>query len=113
MARPRLSPTARRTRTVCARLTEAEARELAARAASAGEATSVYVRRRALGEPVRHAAVQRLGAEERVELRRIGVNLNQIARALNAGGRVPTGVLAEVKRVRDLVADLLEGRRGE
>ncbi len=35
-----------------------------------------YIRRRALGQPVREAAVHCLGARERVELHRIGVNMN-------------------------------------
>lgn len=38
-----------------------------------------YMPRRALGQPAREAAVHRLGVRERVELHRIGVNLNQIA----------------------------------
>ena len=42
------------------------------------------VRRRALGQRVRIAAELRLGAAELRELNRIGVNLNQMARALNS-----------------------------
>ena len=57
-----------------------------------------YMRRRALGQPVREAAVHRLGARERVELHRIGVNLNQIARALNSGASAPAGTLEAVER---------------
>ena len=40
---------------------------------------------RALGQRVRMAAELRLGAAELRELNRIGVNLNQMARALNSG----------------------------
>ena len=43
------------------------------------------LRRRALGQRVRIAAERRLGAAELRELNRIGVNLNQMARALNSG----------------------------
>ena len=43
-----------------------------------------YLRRRALGQRVRMAAELRLGAAELRELNRIGVNLNQMARALNS-----------------------------
>ena len=64
------------------------------------------MRRRALGQPVREAAVHRLGARERVELHRIGVNLNQIARALNSA---PTGTLEAVEPVGELAAGLLSG----
>ena len=44
-----------------------------------------YLRRRALGQRVRSAVERRLGAAELRELNRIGVNLNQMARALNSG----------------------------
>ena len=55
MARPQLDEQERRARTVGVRVTAAEAAEL------------------------------RLGAEELREMNRIGVNLNQMARALNSG----------------------------
>ena len=46
---------------------------------------------------------------ERVELHRIGVNLNQIARALNSGASAPSGTLEAVERVGELAAGLLSG----
>lgn len=49
-------------------------------AAEAGLSVSEYVRRRSLGRPV----TARADRETRVLLRRIGVNLNQLARASNA-----------------------------
>ena len=49
-------------------------------AAEAGLSVSEYVRRRSLGHPV----TARADRETRVLLRRIGVNLNQLARAANA-----------------------------
>ena len=52
-------------------------------------------------------AVHRLAAAERIELQRIGANLNQVARALHSGAvQVPAGTLEAVERVADLVADL-------
>ena len=54
--------------------------------------------------------MHRLAAAERVELQRIGANLNQVARALHSGAvQVPAGTLEAVERVADLVADLLTG----
>ena len=44
-----------------------------------------YVRRRALGHRVRTASERCLGAAELRKLNRIGVNLNQMTRALNSG----------------------------
>ena len=73
MARPRKPEAARRSRTIGVRVNTAE---IAERAGAARMTTGGYMRRRALGQPVREAAVLRLGAAERVELHRIGVNLN-------------------------------------
>ncbi len=65
------------------------AAEVAERSAAARLAPAVYMRRRALARPVR-----RLWTAEFRELNRIGVNLNQIARALNAGAAAPSGTRA-------------------
>ncbi len=67
---------------------------------------------RALGQRVRIAAELRLGAAELRELNRIGVNLNQMARALNSGAvSSPVETQAAVERVGELVAKLLAGER--
>ena len=84
MARPRLDKQERRARTVGVRVTAAEEAELRERAQAARLSMGAYLRRRALGERVRMAAELRLGAAELRELNRIGVNLNQMARALNS-----------------------------
>ncbi|WP_423927262.1 plasmid mobilization protein [Candidatus Palauibacter sp.] len=109
MVRPRKPEAERRSRTICVRVTTAEAAAIAERAADAGLTKGAYIRRRTLGQPIRTAAVHRLGARERVELYRIGVNLNQIARALNSGASAPTGTLEAVERVGELAAGLLTG----
>ena len=67
------------------RVTEAEAEELQERAQAARLSMGAYLRRRALGQRVRSAVERRLGAAELRELNRIGVNLNQMERALNSG----------------------------
>ena len=48
-------------------------------------------------------------AEELRELNRIGVNLNQMARAMNSGAAAPAGTRETVERVSELVARLLAG----
>ena len=48
-------------------------------------------------------------SKERVELHRIGVNLNQIARALNSGASALAGTLGAVERVGELAVGLLTG----
>ncbi len=102
MVRPRQPEAERRSRAISVRVTTAEAAEIAERAGAARMTKGSYMRRRELGQPVREAAVHRLGARERVELQRIGVNLNQIARAPNSGASAPAGTLEAVERVGEL-----------
>ena len=109
MARPRKPEAELRGRTIGVRVNTAEAAEIAERAGAARMTTTGYMRKRALGQPVREVAVLRLGARERVELHRIGVNLNQIARALNSGISAPSGTSEAVERVGELAAGLLSG----
>ena len=109
MARPRLGYEERRRRTMGVRVTEAEAEELRERSQAARLSVGSYLRRRALGQRVRMAAERRLGAAELRELNRIGVNLNQMARAMNAGSAATTGTQEAVERVSELVARLLAG----
>ena len=111
MARPRLGDEERRTRTVGVRVTETEAEELRERAQAARLSVGSYLRRRALGQRVRMVAERRLGAAELRELNRIGVNLNQMARAMNSGTGAPAETREAVERVGELVARLLAGER--
>ena len=109
MARPRLGEEERRGRTVGVRVTEAEAEELRERAQGARLSVGAYLRQRGLGQRVRMVAERRLGAAELRELNRIGVNLNQMARAMNAGAVAGPGTREAVERVGELVAALLAG----
>ena len=112
MARPRLGEEERRTRTVGVRVTEVEAEELRERAQAARLSVGAYLRRRGLGQRVRVASEWRLGAAELRELNRIGVNLNQMARALNSRAvSSPAETQEVVERVGELVAKLLAGER--
>ena len=93
-------------------MTEAEETELRERAQAARLSMGAYLRRRALGQRVRSAVERRLGAAEMRELNRIGVNLNQMARALNSGAvSSPAETQEVVERVGELVAKL--AGRGE
>ena len=110
MARPRLGESERRRRTIGVRVTEAEAAELRERAQAARLSVGAYLRRRALGQRVRSAVERRLGAAELRELNRIGVNLNQMARALNSGAVSSSAeTRATVEQVGEMVAKLLAG----
>ena len=87
------------------RVTEAEEAELRERAQAARLSMGAYLRRRALGQRVRIAAELR-------ELNRIGVNLNQMARALNSVAvSSPAETQEAVECGGELVAKLLAGER--
>ncbi len=79
------------------RVTPREKDRIEHEAREAGLSSSDYLRRRALGEPV--VAQADAGAER--QLRRVGVNLNQLVRAAHAGGLA--AVAAEAGAVLDEV----------
>ena len=83
MARPRLPASQQRRHQVNIRLRDAELAELERRASAARMPIHDYVRRRALSDRLRVVPPRRLGAAEFREVRRLAVNVNQIARALN------------------------------
>ena len=85
MGRPVKDPLDRRTAKLPpVRLKDAELAALTSQAAAHGLSLTEYVRQRALGGRM---TAPRATADDRLlsEVNRIGVNLNQIARSLNAG----------------------------
>ncbi len=108
MARPRMSPAERRTRQINVRVTEAEAEHLRQLASSARLTVSAYLCRRGLRRRVRAVTERRLAAEDRRELNRIGVNLNQITRLMHSGRAVHPGLRAAVERAAALVETILD-----
>lgn len=71
-----------------------------------GLSISEYVRRRTLGRPV----TSRVDADAERQLRRIGVNLNQLARVANTAGQVERGadldaLVAEIRRAIGVLQD--------
>lgn len=82
--RPKLDPAKKRSAQLHILLTPAERDRVKEWAASTHLSLSDYVRRRTLGKPI----ANRTDIAARGELNRIGVNLNQIARAANEAGQV-------------------------
>lgn len=85
MARPKKAPQEKRSKHLPAvRMTEAELIHVADQAEMAGLSLSDFIRQRALSGKVtpRRSPIE---ASNLTELNRIGVNLNQIARAVNRG----------------------------
>ena len=104
MARPRKAPEEKRTaRLPGLRLTEAEALFVEQQAARAGLSVADYQRRRLLGQPVR-AARPRIEGQYLTALNQIGVNLNQIARALNSGRSLPGDIVQITGELRAVLA---------
>ena len=104
MARPPKAPDERRdARLPGPRLTAAELLHVETQAAAAGVGLAEYVRRCVLGrrvDPARPVADDRL----LLELNRAGVNLNQIARALNADRPERADLAATLAELRDVLA---------
>jgi hypothetical protein len=103
MARPRRSDDERRSECLTIRLTPAERLALLAEAEQLSITPTSLARQRLIrGRLVVHEH-RRLDPRQVFELGRIGVNLNQIARALNSGQHLNPatieGVLAELKRL--------------
>ncbi|WP_131575894.1 plasmid mobilization protein, partial [Paracoccus nototheniae] len=86
--RPSLAVAESRVDRVAFRMTAEELARVQAEAERAGVSVSEYCRAAALGQRVRVRSAPDLSAAL-VSLNRVGVNLNQITRTLNAGQPVP------------------------
>lgn len=98
--RPKKAASAGRVAQVHVLLTEGEKARVRDLAAAGGLSVSEFGRRRMLGRPV----TSRVDEAAERQLRRIGVNLNQIARAANTFGHVERravldGLVAELRGV--------------
>lgn len=107
IGRPKAAPGEGRAAVVSVRLTTFERAGVEAKAARSGLSLSDYCRRAILGHRITASTEpQQVNAEALVELNRVGVNLNQIARVANRGERLPrsfpetlSAVLAAVERL--------------
>lgn len=112
MARPVMAPHERRTERCNLRFTAAEMVHVQIQADASGLTTSEYLRRRALGYQVPASPLRR-GSDPALvsELNRIGVNVNQLARAVHMDrsfvaywkeiGRELTRTLEKIARAHD------------
>ncbi len=108
MARPKKTPAERRDGMLCVRLTNAERAWLDEAAALNGLTAADYMRRRSLGTRLPPTvAGQQAQARLGMAINRCGVNLNQIARHMNAGWGPPpdlSAVIAHLQSLLDTVA---------
>ncbi len=105
MARPTKDDAAKRTERFNLRLTLAELAHVQAQATHAGIGAHEYARRRVLGHRVPPARSQ-IDAALLTELNRIGVNLNQLAHAVNSGAVVERDASIVLAEVRGLIEQI-------
>lgn len=117
MGRPKKQPADRRTISLSCRLTEAERLVIEQAATRAGMSASDYVRKQLLSGKVIVRETRRLDHAAFDQLRRIGVNLNQLTRIANRTGKIPYEIAklsAAIERliVRELApgSSVAEGR---
>lgn len=104
MARPRKSDDERRTeRLPRPRVTVSELAAVEAAAALVGLDVSEFIRRRALGAKIPPAKAA-ADAQMLADLNRIGVNLNQIAKAANIGKTLEGQLAAALVELQALMA---------
>lgn len=103
--RPRAAEGAARDQVLGLRLTLDERAAIDAQAARAGLTVSDYARRVILGHRVK-AAVTDVDVAALVELNRLGVNLNQIAKQLNARKAAPAQIEPLLATIRAAVERL-------
>lgn len=96
MARPRKDPTEALTEWVRSRVTVEDKQRIEDNAAKAGLSVSEFVRRASLGAKFNTASkdlgASRMDVQTMAELNAIGVNINQYARAANAGRDMPQSI---------------------
>ncbi len=87
------------------RLSEEEKKELQTRADSAGTGLSKYARQKLLeGKTIL------MSAEDRAQLKGMAINLNQIARKVNASGQVPGELSELILKINHILSDAYRQR---
>lgn len=104
VGRPKKQPADRRTVSLSCRLTSAERLTLEHAAMRAGMSASDYVRKLVLSGKVIVRENRRLDHASFDQLRRIGVNLNQLTRVANRTGNVPDEITQAVLAVERFIA---------
>lgn len=114
MGRPKKSPDDLRDVPTTVMLTERERAELEQRASAYGLTLSEFVRRQTLSRPMpAHVAEQRTRAGLATALLRLGVNLNQITRHMNAGRSAPHHLPDLIDEIRGHVDRLSRDEPGQ
>lgn len=105
MPRPKSDSQAIKSEVLKLRLSASDRVALQAKAEAASTTVAAFMRASALGAEIRVTRTTVPDFETRDELRRIGVNLNQIARSLNARKSVPPAQLIALCEKLDALFD--------
>lgn len=108
MARPKKPTSDKRAQWIKARVSPAEHAEILLRAAEASLSSSEFLRRSALSTELVVQQGARADFETIDQLRRIGVNLNQLARVANKTGYMPDGLEEALAKVDQLLDRMIE-----
>lgn len=109
MGRPKLSDENRRSVNFTVRLSPAELKQLEALAVTCGKAPAVLVRDKVFSGRFPESKTARLDRDTYIELKRIGVNLNQMAKKANAN-IIPSGLmpaLINLRKQQEYIINLL------
>lgn len=109
MGRPKLASEHRRSVNFTVRLTETELKKLEALAGLCGKAPGILVRDRVFKGRFPEPKVAKLDAQTYLELKRIGINLNQLLKKVNAGVMPQglTGLLRQLLSQQKIIIQLL------
>lgn len=113
MARPKADPTDRRDMRVNLRLSPVEFATVQGKAEATGQPLAAFARAALLSRRLPATSPAAVDFETKHELRRIGVNLNQIAKALNARQEAMPHSLDRVCRELEAVLDRMTGHGPE
>jgi hypothetical protein len=108
MTRTRKNEDAKHTRRLIVRLTDEDQARIRANAQKAGLRLSEYVRRVAVDGQVVVRRETAYGMSLAFQLRKIGVNLNQLARAANSNGEIPPELAQLCGRMEILLDSVVE-----
>ncbi|MFW6027320.1 MAG: plasmid mobilization protein [bacterium] len=112
MVRPKKQPAEKRSEALACRLTPSERLRIERAAAHAGVSPSEYIRNQALTGRVNVPARRTLDPAAFDQVRRIGVNLNQLTRLAHRTGRVDREVRQAAATVERLVRRAIDGDIG-
>lgn len=108
MGRPELSKEEKRSERITLKLTKEEKKKIDKAAAICGLPPVVLVREKLFKGRFPEAKIPKVDMDTYVELKRIGVNINQQTRQLNAG-KLPIGLLALLNKLKVQEEKIIRG----